>query len=222
MVLGMGGPEVERGRLTGHPRGAWPMTTSIYEIDATALRRLEAALRALAEDPRAVVNHRFIVRRGAHGQCDRDACEPHRDHLRHRRPGWRHRRGSGRRRRDRAPALDLPDQLRFVRTTMLDVIEEFDVIRAGLKLVEHTAHGRHEFRLNLEGVLQEMLASSPVERYFAGRIDRLTFLLGEQSRPLVKQYIRGQQPFDRVPTWDQYRRVEVRESVLAAIAALQL
>lgn len=117
-------------------------------------------------------------------------------------------------------ALTFPDQLRFVRTTLLDVIEEFDVNRAGLKLVEHTAHGRHEFRMNLEGVVQELLASSPVDRYFAGRIDRLTFLLGEGSRPRVRQYIRGEEPFDRVPAWDQYRRVEVRESVLAAVAAL--
>jgi hypothetical protein len=117
-------------------------------------------------------------------------------------------------------ALQLPDQLRFVRTTVLDVIEEFGVTRAGLKLVENTARGRHEFRFNLEGVMQELLASSPIECFFTGRIDRLTALLGETSRPRVKRYINGEEPYTHIATWEEYSTPVERESVLAALAAL--
>jgi hypothetical protein len=117
-------------------------------------------------------------------------------------------------------ALGLPDQLRFIRTTLLDIMEEFDVERAGLKLVENTAPGRHEFRLNLEGVVQELLASSNVDRYFAGRIDRLAALLGEPSRPRVKRYIQGGEVYAEVAEWENYHGSEERESLLAAFAAL--
>lgn len=48
LVLAVGGREVERGRPTGYPRGAWPMTTSVYEVDFTVARRLVAALQELA------------------------------------------------------------------------------------------------------------------------------------------------------------------------------
>jgi hypothetical protein len=117
-------------------------------------------------------------------------------------------------------ALDLPDKLRFVRTTLLDVIEEYGATRAGLKLVEHTAQGRHELRMNLEGVVQELLASSAVDRYFAGRIDRLAYLLGDVTRPQVRRSVRGEEPIDRLPHSDRYRHPADRESVLAAVAAL--
>jgi hypothetical protein len=48
LVLALGGREVERGALTGYPRGPWPMRTSVYEIDSAATARLDQAVRGLA------------------------------------------------------------------------------------------------------------------------------------------------------------------------------
>jgi hypothetical protein len=47
-VLALGGCEVERRASTGHPRGAMPMTSSVYEIDTRLLAQLDRALRGLA------------------------------------------------------------------------------------------------------------------------------------------------------------------------------
>ncbi|MGH7528237.1 MAG: hypothetical protein ACREMX_16205 [Gemmatimonadales bacterium] len=49
LVLALGGREVGRRRPTGHPRAPRPMTTSLYEIDSTAVPPLEAALPRLAD-----------------------------------------------------------------------------------------------------------------------------------------------------------------------------
>jgi len=66
-------------------------------------------------------------------------------------------------------ALWPPNQLHFVRTVLLDVMEEFGVERAGLRLTEYLAGKSHPFRDNIEGVIQELLASSDVAWYIAGR-----------------------------------------------------
>ena len=66
-------------------------------------------------------------------------------------------------------ALHAPRQLRFIRTTLLDIIEESGSTRAGLRIGESTARRKDPFRLNLEGVVQELLASSDVERFIAPR-----------------------------------------------------
>jgi hypothetical protein len=48
LVLALGGREVERGKLTGYPRGPWPMRTSVYEIDGAAMARLDQGVVGLA------------------------------------------------------------------------------------------------------------------------------------------------------------------------------
>ena len=67
------------------------------------------------------------------------------------------------------PALETARQLQFVRTTLLDVMDEYAVSRAGLRISEAIAR-RNPFRLNLEGVVQELLASSQAELYVTGPI----------------------------------------------------
>jgi hypothetical protein len=115
-------------------------------------------------------------------------------------------------------ALELPDRLSFIRTTILDIIAEFEARRAGIRLIEYTAQTKPVERLNLEGVLQELLSSSGVEGYFAGAIARIGGLLGESDKTRVKQYFEGEE-FMGVEGWDR-RPVEEREAIVTAVAAL--
>jgi hypothetical protein len=117
-------------------------------------------------------------------------------------------------------ALQLPEQLHFVRTTLLDIMAEYGVRRAGIRLTEPTAKSRSIERLNLEGVIQELLSSSDVEAYFAGPIATIAARLGESDRSRVRSYFEGE-PFGGLYGWIDLSRHE-RESVVSAVAAVQL
>jgi hypothetical protein len=116
------------------------------------------------------------------------------------------------------PALETPRQLQFVRTTLLDVMDEYAVTRAGLRLAEGTAQQRNPFRLNLEGVVQELLASSSVERFVAGPIATIASFLGIRNRTLIKELIAGEQVPEYSLDWMSLSGDE-REAVLMAVAA---
>jgi len=115
-------------------------------------------------------------------------------------------------------ALETPRQLQFVRTALLDFIDEHNVSRAGLRLSEATAMRVDPFRLNMEGVVQELLASSNVERFVAGRIVTIAALLGERDRKVVKKLVAGQKPTYLAANWNQLDEKE-REAALMAVAA---
>jgi hypothetical protein len=116
------------------------------------------------------------------------------------------------------PALETPRQLQFIRTTLLDVMDEYAVTRAGLRLAEGTAQQKNPFRLNLEGVVQELLASSSVERFVSGPIATIASLLGIRDRKVVKALIAGEQSPDYAMDWTSLT-VDEREAVLMAVAA---
>lgn len=117
-------------------------------------------------------------------------------------------------------ALKLPEQLHFIRTTLLDIMAEFNVRRAGIRLTEPTAKSISVERLNLEGVIQELLSSSSVQAYFAGSIATIAAKLGEAERSRVKEYFEGES-FSGVEGWGDYSREE-RESIVTAVAAARL
>jgi len=115
-------------------------------------------------------------------------------------------------------ALTPPEQLRFIRQTIADTIDEYGSTRAGIRLAEPIAQHMSLERLHIEGVLQELLASSPVQCYFYGAIAKMASLLGVEARADVKQFIEGR-AFRGIPGWAQMAS-EQRESILAAVAAL--
>ncbi|MFL5612426.1 MAG: hypothetical protein ACJ796_02045 [Gemmatimonadaceae bacterium] len=115
------------------------------------------------------------------------------------------------------PALETPRQLQFVRTTLLDIMDEYAVTRAGLRVAEGLVR-RNPFRLNLEGVVQELLASSQVELYVAGPIATIASLLGERDRKRIKRLIAGEEAPDFSAQWAQFSEEE-REAILVAVSA---
>jgi len=117
-------------------------------------------------------------------------------------------------------ALDLPGQLHFIRTTVLDIMAEYGVRRAGIRLTESTAQSMSVERLNLEGVIQELISSSGVEAYFAGPIATIAARLGEKDRSRVKEYFEGAD-FMEMEGWATLSR-ERRESIVTAVAAIRI
>ncbi len=117
-------------------------------------------------------------------------------------------------------ALWIPEQLHFIRTVLLDVIDEMSVRRAGIRLTEMVALNRSTFRNNVEGVLQEMLAASSVEHYVAGGNAALSAHMELTDKKLFKQYCEGEKTPPFAKNWGSLS-VAVREASLAAIAALK-
>jgi Holliday junction resolvasome RuvABC endonuclease subunit len=117
------------------------------------------------------------------------------------------------------PALEAPRQLQFVRTALLDIMDEYGTTRAGLRTVENVAKTKNVFRMNLEGVIQELLASSTVEHFEAAAVTRMAALLGYgRDVKAVKRLIDGEAAPELSANWSALRADE-REAVLIAVAA---
>lgn len=115
-------------------------------------------------------------------------------------------------------ALTVPRRLAFIRTTLLDIIEESGSTRAGLRIGEPIAKQKDSFRLNLEGIVQELLVSSEIENFIAGPIATMSSFLGEGDRTAVKGFIEGKKPPMVEAGWADLDTLE-REAVLVAVCA---
>lgn len=112
---------------------------------------------------------------------------------------------------------DIPRQLSYIRTVLFSVINENNVQCAGLRTVEGSAITKSSFRINIEGVIQELFSNSTVKSYFAGTLTSMAFRLKKTSSDL-KECINGKANLFNVNNWDQLTQ-QKRESFLAALAA---
>lgn len=70
----------------------------------------------------------------------------------------------------RIPAtLDTPEKLKYVRNNILDILRFYEVNHAVIRVTESNSKNLNIDRLYIEGVIQEALSSSEVERYFTIR-----------------------------------------------------
>lgn len=113
--------------------------------------------------------------------------------------------------------LDFPEALKYLRNNILDVIVEYEVRRAGLRISEPTAQKANTVRIQIEGVIQEALASSSVEAYFKGQVSNMSAKLGI-DRKEFKNYIHGKLTLENVENWSDLTPVE-KEAVCAAMGA---
>lgn len=61
--------------------------------------------------------------------------------------------------------LSLPDMLKYIRNNLIDLLEEYSISRAGIKIMENNVQKPNYNRLYIEGVLLEALASRQGIRY---------------------------------------------------------
>lgn len=117
-------------------------------------------------------------------------------------------------------SLNTPEQLKFVRNTFMDILRENSVVFACIRITESNARSTSIPRLYLEGVIQELLASSSVHKYYVGQISNISSKLGIE-RDEFKPYVAGETTFNDISIWDEIPP-ESRESILSSISALNL
>ncbi len=112
-------------------------------------------------------------------------------------------------------AFDVPSALKYLRSGLLDVLREYRIRKAGLRMTEGVADADPR-RLQMEGVIQEAFASSFLESYFVGRIASISSRVGIDKsafKPLINERQDGP-----VENWSQMSALQ-REAILCAIGA---
>jgi hypothetical protein len=115
-------------------------------------------------------------------------------------------------------ALQTPDALKYIRNNILDIIREYEISRAGLRVTEGASQTLSIARIEIEGVIQEAFASSSLSSYYCGQISTIAAKVGI-ARADFKPYVEGTRMFDGVENWGDLGREE-REAVFAALGAM--
>lgn len=113
-------------------------------------------------------------------------------------------------------AFQIPDALKYIRCTLLDILREFEVKKAGIRMTETKAERVNIPRVQLEGVILEAFASSELHSYYVGYVSSISSRLGldrTKFRPLVEG---SESP--EIESWISLNKVQ-REAVLCAIGA---
>jgi hypothetical protein len=117
-------------------------------------------------------------------------------------------------------SFDTPQKLKYVRKTMLDIFNEYHIKLAGIRITEPVANPDN-FRVMLEGTIQELIASSKVERYFAGATSSIASKLGIPNDGMVAELVKGDQVFQEISDWNTFSSMH-KEAVLCAFAVNNL
>jgi hypothetical protein len=117
-------------------------------------------------------------------------------------------------------ALNFPERLNFLRKTFKDLIMEFEISRAGIRISESTAQNFSIDRISYEAVIQELLASSSIEKYMTGQISSISAKLGF-PRDNFKKIIAGEMAHQIFRDGKKYNALE-KESILVGLAALNI
>ncbi|MFC6097672.1 hypothetical protein ACFPVY_13530 [Flavobacterium qiangtangense] len=117
-------------------------------------------------------------------------------------------------------ALNIPEQLKFLRNTLFDVINEFNITNACIRITESNAQSINITRIYIEGVIQELFASSTIVKYYVGQISSISANLGIE-RATFKPFAEGKENFMAIENWENFS-LERRESLMSAISALNI
>ena len=112
-----------------------------------------------------------------------------------------------------------PEALKYLRSNLLDVLREFNVTNAGIRACEPNAQNLNIERIQIEGVIQEMFASSELAAYYVGHISSISSRLNI-PRTDFKPMVAGDNKFE-VENWNNLSPVK-REAVLCAIGAVNV
>jgi len=115
-------------------------------------------------------------------------------------------------------AFSWPEALKYVRHSILDILREYEVEKAGIRVTEASAKsGPSIERVQIEGVVQETFASSSVDAYYVGQISNISSR-AEIPRDDFKRYVSGELEFD-VENWDGMSS-NAREALICAMGAV--
>lgn len=113
-------------------------------------------------------------------------------------------------------ALPVPAALKYIRSNLLDILREYKVELAGIRVTEPTAKSPSIDRIQIEGVIQEAFASSDLQGYYIGQISSISARLKIQ-RSQFKPLVTGELEFP-IENWSRLGTAE-REAALCAVGA---
>nr|DAM72563.1 MAG TPA: Protein of unknown function (DUF3010) [Caudoviricetes sp.] len=117
-------------------------------------------------------------------------------------------------------SLAMPEKLKYIRNNIFDLLREYHIQQAGIKITEANAQKMNIGRLYIEGVIQETFASSEIESYktlmLAGMASKL-----QTSAKELKKFIEKQDNQTEIQmNVTDYVKEEI-ESMLVAMAVAQ-
>lgn len=117
-------------------------------------------------------------------------------------------------------ALIIPEKLKYIRNNILDLLREYHIEKAGIKITEGNAQSISIERLYLEGVIQETFASSQVVSYKTLMLSGIASRLNTNAKEL-KKYIEDK-PNNVGIEMDisEFNKEEI-EAMLVAVAVAQ-
>lgn len=113
-------------------------------------------------------------------------------------------------------ALSTPLSLKFIRSTILDIMREYSIEYACIRITESIANLNIE-RIQIEGVIQEAFASSDLIKYCVGNVASISRLNGfnrDKFKPMVNEGVNDL----NIENWKNHKKEE-REAILSAIGA---
>ena len=114
-------------------------------------------------------------------------------------------------------ALTVPDALKYIRNNVLDVIREYGITKAGIRITEYTEFRLNRERLQIEGVLQEAFASSNLDSYYLGQVVSISSRVGLEKGEFAK-CIEGSSTFRSIGNWMSHSKAQ-REAIICAVGA---
>jgi hypothetical protein len=118
-------------------------------------------------------------------------------------------------------SLSFPEKLNYLRKTVRDILFEFNIERAGIRVTESTAQTPNITRISFEAILQELICGSTVEKYFVGQIAHITGKLGIDRKDFKK--IAESKEINTCKDIDLSKfNGKQREAILVALASLNL
>jgi hypothetical protein len=108
-----------------------------------------------------------------------------------------------------------------VRKTIIDIINQYNINKAGIKITEGNAQRLSIERISIEAVIQELFSGCSIKNYFGGNISKISKLLGLPNNGVFKKIIKGDEIPDELEFLTDMSEYH-KESTLAALAALNL
>ena len=113
-------------------------------------------------------------------------------------------------------AFPTPEGLKYLRSNLLDILREYSIERAGIRVTESNAQSMSIERIQIEGVVQEAFASSNLQTYYVGQISSISKRLGFE-RTKFKPLVNGEKD-PGIENWKKMSK-EGREATLCAMGA---
>lgn len=114
-------------------------------------------------------------------------------------------------------SLELPDQLKYIRNTLLDIINEYSICYAGIRATEPNSQTISINRLYYEGVIIELFANSQICNYYIGYISNISSY-NRIDRSDFKKIIDNEIPYSVIPDFSSFSK-ERKEAVLTALGS---